>query len=111
MRYPVPPKGLLRRMCKPLFLRLGAAAIVAAFAATSLPAATSGAAPAQKDPGRWKLVTTTSIRIFYYQGMTQDDQGHFFFDGVEVPLKAGDRLENLDRIRLRAPSQLFPFLP
>ena len=82
-RYPVLPEGLLRRMCKPLFLRLGAAAIVAAFAATSLPATTSGAAPAPRDPGRWKLVTTTSIRIFYYQGMTQDDQGHFFFDGVD----------------------------
>jgi hypothetical protein len=42
-----------------------------------------GAVAAQKDPGRWKLVTTTSIRIFYYQGMTQDDQGHFYFDGVD----------------------------
>lgn len=41
------------------------------------------AAAAQKDPGRWNLVTTTSIRIFYYQGMTQDDQGHFYFDGVD----------------------------
>jgi hypothetical protein len=43
----------------------------------------SGAAAAQKDPGRWKLVSTTSIRIFYYQGMTQDDEGHFYFDGVD----------------------------
>jgi hypothetical protein len=41
------------------------------------------AAAAQKDPGRWRLVATTSIRIFYYQGMTQDDQGHFYFDGVD----------------------------
>jgi hypothetical protein len=43
----------------------------------------SGAAPVQKDPGRWSLVSTTSIRIFYYQGMTQDDQGNFYFDGVD----------------------------
>jgi hypothetical protein len=43
----------------------------------------SGAAPVQKDPGRWSMVSTTSVRIFYYQGMTQDDQGDFYFDGVD----------------------------
>jgi hypothetical protein len=46
-------------------------------------AATSGAASVQKDPGHWKLVSTTSVRIFYYQGMTHDDQGNFYFDGVD----------------------------
>ena len=79
---PVRMEGLRRRIGKPLFL-FGAAVIVAAFAVAALPATTSGAAPAQKDPGRWKMVSTTSIRIFYYQGMTQDDQGHFYFDGVD----------------------------
>jgi hypothetical protein len=61
-------------------------AIVTMLAATLTGVATSGAAPApsvQKDPGRWTMVSTTSIRIFYYQGMTQDDQGHFYFDGVD----------------------------
>jgi hypothetical protein len=46
-------------------------------------ATTSGGAPVQKDPGRWKLVSTTSVRIFYYQGMAHDDHGHFFFDGID----------------------------
>jgi hypothetical protein len=44
---------------------------------------TAGSSPVQRDPGRWKLVSTTSIRIFYYQGMTNDDQGHFYFDGID----------------------------
>ena len=66
-----------------LLLRWAAAAIVTALAATAPWATASGAAPAQKDPGRWTLVSTTSIRIFYYQGMTQDDQGDFYFDGVD----------------------------
>ncbi len=43
----------------------------------------AGAATVQKDPGRWKMVSATSIRIFYYQGMTHDAQGHFYFDGVD----------------------------
>jgi len=76
-------KGRLRRISKPRLVRLGAAAMLAVLAATSLPATTSGAAPVQKDPGRWKLVSTTSIRIFYYQGLTHDDQGHFYFDGID----------------------------
>ena len=29
------------------------------------------------------MVSATSIRIFYYQGMTHDEQGHFYFDGVD----------------------------
>ena len=37
----------------------------------------------QKDPSRWNLVATTSVRIFYYQGMTHDNQGNFYFDGVD----------------------------
>lgn len=50
----------------------------------TVPLATAaGGAKVQKDPGRWKLVSATSIRIFYYQGMTHDDRGHFFFDGIE----------------------------
>jgi hypothetical protein len=66
-----------------VFLRRAASATVAALAATAIWATGAGAAPAQQDPGRWTLVSTTSIRIFYYQGMTQDDHGDFFFDGVD----------------------------
>jgi hypothetical protein len=43
----------------------------------------AGSAPVAKDPGRWRLVSTTSIRIFYYQGMTHDAEGHFYFDGID----------------------------
>jgi hypothetical protein len=50
----------------------------------------AGAAAVQKDPGRWNLVSTTSIRIFYYQGMTQDNRGHFYFDGVDNGLFVTD---------------------
>jgi hypothetical protein len=57
-----------------------ATALLALFA---LPATTSGAAPVQKDPGRWKLVSATSMRLFYYQGMTHDNKGHLFFDGID----------------------------
>jgi hypothetical protein len=63
--------------------RAGVAAVVMTLLATLLPAATSGATSAQKDPGRWNLVSTTSIRIFYYQGMTDDDHGHLYFDGID----------------------------
>lgn len=67
----------------PSTARLGAAAVVMAILTTLPPAATSGATPVQKDPGRWNLVSTTSIRIFYYQGMTHDDQGNLYFDGID----------------------------
>ena len=60
-----------------LLRRWAASATVTALAASALWATASGAAPARNDPGRWTLVSTTSIRIFYYQGMTQDDQGDF----------------------------------
>src|ERR1700722_12580911 len=59
-------------------------AVVGAVLGATLPlASASGSTPVQKDPGRWKLVSTTSLRIFYYQGMTHDDKGSLFFDGVD----------------------------
>jgi hypothetical protein len=63
--------------------RVPAIASVVTLAATLAGVTTAGAAPVPKDPGRWKLVSATSVRIFYYQGMTHDDQGHFYFDGVD----------------------------
>jgi hypothetical protein len=68
---------------RPSMARVVAAAIVVAMVATLPPAATAGGTPVQKDPGRWNLVSTTSIRIFYYQGMTHDDQGNLYFDGID----------------------------
>ena len=59
------------------------AVVVATCGAAVTFATASGAATVQKDPGRWTQVSTTSVRIFYYQGMTQDDQGNFYFDGVD----------------------------
>jgi len=78
------------------FARLAFATTVAIFTASLLLTMTANAAPVQKDPGRWKLVSTTSIRIFYYQGMTQDNQGHFFFDGIDNGLwKTGSSFDQL----------------
>jgi hypothetical protein len=62
--------------------------------AATLPPAATSAAPVQKDPGRWNLVSTTSIRIFYYQGMTHDDQGNFHFDGIDNGLFKTDNSFN-----------------
>jgi len=66
---------LLRPLAAAIAVGLGATVILTTTAA--------GGAPVQKDPGRWKLVATTSLRIFYYQGMTHDGQGNFYFDGVD----------------------------
>ena len=44
-------------------------------ATTALWTTAAHAVAVPNDPGRWTLVSTTSIRIFYYQGMTQDDAG------------------------------------
>jgi hypothetical protein len=67
----------------PLAWPSGVAAIAITLAATLSSAPISAAATGQKDPGRWNLVSTTSIRIFYYQGMTHDNQGHLYFDGID----------------------------
>jgi hypothetical protein len=73
-----------RRTIRNKFLALLAAASTIILVAISvIPATSTGAAAVQKDPGRWKLVSTTSMRIFYYQGMTNDNKGHLFFDGVD----------------------------
>ena len=66
-----------------VLVRPVAAAMVTALGATLTLATAAGGAPVQKDPGRWKLVGTTSLRILYYQGMTHDDEGNFYFDGVD----------------------------
>src|SRR3954470_2870993 len=42
------------------------------------------------DPGRWRLTGTTSLPLYYYQGVTDDPQGRLFFDGVDFGLYRTD---------------------
>ena len=42
------------------------------------------------DPGRWKLTGTTSLPLFYYQGVTADPARNLYFDGVYVGLYRTD---------------------
>jgi hypothetical protein len=49
------------------------------------------AAPAQAaDPARWRLTGSSRIPYVYYQGVTSDDRGRFFFDGFAVGLYRAD---------------------
>lgn len=50
-------------------------------------------APAARaaDPGRWKETGHSPISFTYYQGVTSDDRGRFFFDGIFVGLYRADR--------------------
>jgi hypothetical protein len=74
----------LGRQGKRILLVWAWSAVVVTVLGATLPlASAAGSAPVQKDPGRWDLVSTTSVRIFYYQGMTHDDKGNLFFDGVD----------------------------
>jgi hypothetical protein len=78
-----PDVGARRTVWPRLASLMASAAATALLILCALPATTSGAAPVQKDPGRWKLVSATSMRLFYYQGMTHDNKGHLFFDGID----------------------------
>ena len=50
-------------------------------------------APAARaaDPGRWTETGHSPIPFTYYQGVTSDDRGRFFFDGIFVGLYRADR--------------------
>jgi hypothetical protein len=50
------------------------------------------AAPARAaDPGRWLETGRSTIPFVYYQGVTSDDRGHFYFDGIFIGLYRADR--------------------
>ena len=49
------------------------------------------------DPGRWKLTGTTSLPLFYYQGVTADPARNLYFDGVYVGLYRTDSAFTRDR--------------
>src|SRR2546423_3646635 len=51
-----------------------------AFAASALAA----------DPGRWTLTGGTTMPLYYYQGVTHDPAGSFYFDGIDVGLYRTD---------------------
>jgi hypothetical protein len=60
------------------------------------------------DPGRWKQTGQSSIPITYYQGVTSDDRGHFFFDGIFVGLYRADlRLSEQARNDAAIPPTVF----
>jgi hypothetical protein len=79
MRTAAPDVGLRRNR---MLTWLASASTVTLVALSVVPTPSAGAA-VQKDPGRWKIVSATSMRIFYYQGMTHDNKGHLFFDGID----------------------------
>jgi hypothetical protein len=50
------------------------------------------AAPARAaDPGRWVETGRSTIPFVYFQGVTSDDRGHFYFDGIFVGVYRADR--------------------
>jgi hypothetical protein len=65
--------------------RRAAALLLAAVAVLAV------AAPARAaDPGRWRQTGLSRVPLTYYQGVTSDGRGHFFFDGIFVGLYRAD---------------------
>src|SRR3954452_9997590 len=79
-------------------------------AAVTLALVTAGAvaAPARAaDPGRWRETGRSPIPITYYQGVTSDDRGHLFFDGVFAGLYRSDtKLREQARADAEIPPQV-----
>jgi hypothetical protein len=42
------------------------------------------------DPGRWTFTGDSAMPLYYYQGVTSDPAGHFFFTGVDFGLYRTD---------------------
>jgi hypothetical protein len=64
-------------------MRLALAAVLALSLILAAPATAA-------DPGRWSETGFSRIPYVYYQGITSDDGGHFFFDGFAVGLYRTD---------------------
>src|SRR5215211_4231117 len=60
-------------------------ALACVAAAAGAPAVAHGA-----DPGRWTLTGNSTMPLYYYQGVTSDPAGHFYFDGVDFGLYRTD---------------------
>src|SRR5689334_17808110 len=63
---------------------------LAAVAAAVLVALVAAAPARAADPGRWRETGHSAIPIVYFQGVTSDDRGHLFFDGVFSGLYRSD---------------------
>jgi hypothetical protein len=61
------------------------AALAVALAAVVVPSVAQAA-----DPGRWTLTGTSTMPLYYYQGVTSDPARHFFFDGIDFGLYRTD---------------------
>ena len=59
--------------------------VAAALAGLAGPAVAHGA-----DPGRWTFTGASTMPLYYYQGVTSDPAGHFYFDGVDFGLYRTD---------------------
>ena len=70
-------------------MRLRRLARWTALALLALPAAAQAA-----DPGRWTLTGSSTVPLYYYQGVTSDAAGHFYFDGVDLGLYRTDSALN-----------------
>ena len=46
------------------------------------------------DPGRWTLTGSSAMPLYYYQGVTSDPAGHFYFDGIHLGLYRTDSALN-----------------
>jgi hypothetical protein len=62
-----------------------AIALALTAAAAAAPAAAYGA-----DPGRWTQTGTSTMPLYYYQGITSSPAGRLFFDGIHVGLYRTD---------------------
>src|SRR5215213_7770435 len=60
---------------------VAAAAVVAACAPSS-----AGAA----DPGRWTMTGSSTMPLYYYQGITSDPARDLYFDGIDFGLYRSD---------------------
>ena len=59
--------------------------VAAALTGLAGPAVAHGA-----DPGRWTFTGASTMPLYYYQGVTSDPAGHFYFDGVDFGLYRTD---------------------
>jgi len=57
---------------------------------TALALVALSAAAQAADPGRWTQTGSSTMPLYYYQGVTSDPAGHFYFDGVDVGLYRTD---------------------
>lgn len=61
-----------------------------ALASAGVAALTVAPGASAHDPGRWRLAGHRSVPLYDYQGITSDDRGHFYFDGIDFGLYRTD---------------------